>query len=118
MSKHLREPAAPANTDWAPGYTHYFDNEAEAHAMVDAMKRTVPPELANWAQVTERRPPLTPTRLSPQQTQRYFRHFDASTYRPGLTPPPAYTRTVGRAAKILTNERLRRSRHLGQYGRV
>ncbi|MFF5293040.1 hypothetical protein [Paractinoplanes globisporus] len=36
---------------------HYFDNEDDARAMVDAMKQAVPPQLATWAKVTDREPP-------------------------------------------------------------
>jgi hypothetical protein len=36
---------------------HYFDREEDAHAMVEVMKRAVPPQLANWTKMTERRPP-------------------------------------------------------------
>lgn len=40
---------------------HYFDQETDARAMVDALKQTVPAQLADWAQVTERTPgPTTP----------------------------------------------------------
>jgi hypothetical protein len=36
---------------------YYFDHEQDARAMVNALMQKVPPELANWAQVTERQPP-------------------------------------------------------------
>jgi hypothetical protein len=41
---------------------HYFDREQDARAMVDAMKQAVPPQLANWAKVTEREPPPAASR--------------------------------------------------------
>jgi hypothetical protein len=34
-----------------------YDREEDAHAMVEALKQKVPPELANWAMVTEPKPP-------------------------------------------------------------
>jgi len=37
--------------------TYYYDREEDARAMVEAMKEKVPPELANWAQVSEIKPP-------------------------------------------------------------
>ncbi|MFI5893785.1 hypothetical protein ACIA5D_27160 [Actinoplanes sp. NPDC051513] len=36
-----------------------FAHEEDARAMVDALKQKVPPQLANWALVTESQPPLT-----------------------------------------------------------
>jgi hypothetical protein len=36
---------------------HYFDSEADARLMLRRMLDAVPPELANWAQMTARRPP-------------------------------------------------------------
>jgi hypothetical protein len=32
--------------------THYFYHENDARKMLDRMKEAVPPELANWAQIT------------------------------------------------------------------
>lgn len=41
---------------------HYFDREEDARTMVEAMKQAVPPQLANWAKVTERQPPSAGSR--------------------------------------------------------
>ena len=40
---------------------HYFDHEDDARAMLQRMMETVPPELANWAQM----PTARPARRSP-----------------------------------------------------
>jgi hypothetical protein len=48
--------------DDARDVVHYFDHEEDARAMVEAMKQAVPPQLATWARVTDRKPPPAPPR--------------------------------------------------------